>query len=106
MKPLGEFELWFVTGSQEMYGESVLRRVDDDARQVASALVAASSSIGVAAWMHMFSPAKMWNPGLVALRKPLLHLRTQFNREPPLAELDMDFMLRAASAWCAHTSAP
>ena len=42
MKPLGEFELWFVTGSQEMYGESVLRRVDDDVRQVASALEAAS----------------------------------------------------------------
>jgi L-arabinose isomerase len=77
MKPLGEFERWFVTGSQEMSGESVLRRVDDDARQVASALEAASSSIGVAAWMHTFS-----------------------------AELDMDFMLRPASAWCAHTSAP
>ena len=120
-KPLGEFELWFVTGTQEMYGESVLRRVDDHAREVAAALEAAASipvsvrhkgmavtpesirrlcleanaadsCIGVAAWMHTFSPARMWITGLAALRKPLLHLHTQFNRELPWAEIDMDFM--------------
>jgi len=121
MKPLGEFEIWFVTGTQEMYGDTVLRSVDEHAREVAGALDAAATipvsvrhkgmaltpesirsvcleanaadaCVGVVIWAHTFSPAKMWIAGLSALRKPLLHLHTQFNRELPWAEIDMDFM--------------
>ena len=121
MKPLGQFEVWFVTGSQELYGESALRQVDDHAREVAASLdaaaavpvrvvhqppvtssesiyrvcldaTAAANCVGVIAWMHTFSPAKMWIGGLTALRKPLLHLHTQFNRDLPWADIDMDFM--------------
>lgn len=121
MKPLGEFEIWFVTGTQQMYGDAVLRSVDEHAREVAGALDAAATipvsvrhkgmaltpesirsvcleanaadaCVGVVIWAHTFSPAKMWIAGLSALRKPLLHLHTQFNRELPWAEIDMDFM--------------
>jgi L-arabinose isomerase len=121
MKPLGEFEIWFVTGAQDMYGESVLHRVDGHAREVARALEAAAAipvsvrhkgtvttpesirsvcleanaadaCVGVVVWAHTFSPGKMWIAGLSALRKPLLHLHTQFNRELPWAEIDMHFM--------------
>ena len=53
---------------------------------------AADACVGVIAWMHTFSPAKMWIAGLDALQKPLLHLHTQFNRDLPWAEIDMDFM--------------
>ncbi len=121
MKPLGDLEVWFLTGSQEMYGQSVLDRVAEHAREVASSLDAAEAipvrvvhkptltspesilrlcreadaadaCVGVVAWMHTFSPAKMWIAGLAGLRKPLLHLHTQFNQELPWAEIDMDFM--------------
>jgi L-arabinose isomerase len=121
MKPLGEFEAWLITGSQELYGEATLREVQEHARQVGAALDAsplipvrvvpkpvvtdpdgiarllaeaddAPSCIGVIAWMHTFSPARMWIGGLLRLRKPLLHLHTQFNRALPWAEIDMDFM--------------
>jgi L-arabinose isomerase len=111
-------EVWFVTGSQTMYGEETLRQVAEQSRQVAAALdglpvrvvwrpvltdsdsirrlaIEASSRdevIGVIAWMHTFSPAKMWIAGLEALRKPLLHLHTQANVELPWGELDFDFM--------------
>jgi L-arabinose isomerase len=114
-------EVWLVTGSQEMYGQATLRQVEAHAREVAAGLdaqqdipvrvvhkeVATSADsirrvvleanatdacIGVIAWMHTFSPAKMWIAGLNALRKPLLHLHTQFNRELPWSEIDMDFM--------------
>ena len=54
--------------------------------------------MGIVAWMHTFSPAKMWIAGLSALQKPLLHLHTQFNRDLPWAEIDMDFMNLAQSA--------
>jgi L-arabinose isomerase len=120
-KPLGEYEVWFVAGSQDLYGEAVLEQVDADAREIAQALeraagipvrvvhrpalstpeairrlcLEASSAercVGVIAWMHTFSPAKMWIAGLGALQKPLLHLHTQFNRELPWSEIDMDFM--------------
>ncbi len=120
-KPLGELEAWFVTGSQHLYGDEVLSRVDADAREIAASLDAAAAipvrivcrqvvatpeeirgvcleanaaetCVGVIAWMHTFSPAKMWIGGLGALQKPLLHLHTQFNRELPWAEIDMDFM--------------
>jgi L-arabinose isomerase len=121
MKPLGHLEIWLVTGSQEMYGEATLRQVEAHAREVAAGLDAQESvpvrvshklvatspdsirrvaleanasdrCIGVIAWMHTFSPAKMWIAGLSALQKPLLHLHTQFNRDLPWAEIDMDFM--------------
>jgi L-arabinose isomerase len=118
---LGRLEVWLVTGSQEMYGEATLRQVEAHAREVAACLDtqpeipvrvvhkevatspssirrvaldanAADTCIGVIAWMHTFSPAKMWIGGLTALQKPLLHLHTQFNRELPWSEIDMDFM--------------
>ena len=121
MKPLDQFEVWFVTGSQDLYGEKALRQVDDHSREVAASLdaatavparvvhrpvatsaesiyevcleaTAAADCVGVIAWMHTFSPAKMWINGLAALRKPLLHLHTQFNRDLPWADIDMDFM--------------
>jgi len=121
MNALRELEVWLVTGSQEMYGQEALRQVAAHARAVASALDAdpaipvrvvhrevatssgsirrvmleanaAESCLGVIVWMHTFSPAKMWIAGLSALQKPLLHLHTQFNRDLPWAEIDMDFM--------------
>ena len=121
MKALGEREVWLLTGSQEMYGPATLRQVEQHAREIAGSLdaedaipvrvvdkgVATSSGsirrvvleanaadacVGVVAWMHTFSPAKMWIAGLTALQKPLLHLHTQFNRDLPWAEIDMDFM--------------
>ena len=121
MKPLGEFEVWFITGSQELYGEETLRQVALNSRAVAEGLDspeaipvrivarpvvksseeivrtlleanAAESCVGVILWMHTFSPARMWIAGLQALHKPVLHLHTQFNRELPWAEIDMDFM--------------
>src|SRR3954452_4034048 len=114
-------EIWFLTGSQSLYGDDTLRQVEQQSREVAAALhdsdevslpvlwkpvlisaegirqacVDASASptcVGVIAWMHTFSPAKMWIGGLDALRKPLLHLHTQANRTLPWAEIDMDFM--------------
>jgi len=121
LSPLDQLELWLVAGSQDLYGEEPLRRVDEHAREIAAALDgaaaipvrvryrgvsrtpesirelcleanAADACVGVVAWMHTFSPAKMWIAGLTALQKPLLHLHTQFNRELPWTELDMDFM--------------
>ena len=121
MNAVQELEVWLVTGSQEMYGEETLRQVEVHAREVASGLDAeaaipvrvvhrqvatssdsirrvvleanaADSCVGMIAWMHTFSPAKMWIAGLRALQKPLLHLHTQFNRDLPWAEIDMDFM--------------
>jgi len=121
MKALADHEVWFVTGSQHLYGADALRLVEDHARQIAGALdasaaisvrvvpkpvvttsesihelclaaTASPSCVGVIAWMHTFSPARMWIAGLTALQKPLLHLHTQFNRDLPWAEIDMDFM--------------
>jgi L-arabinose isomerase len=111
-------EVWFVTGSQSLYGEETLRQVAEQSRQVAEGLCglpvrtvwkpvltdaesirrlaldanANDAVVGVVAWMHTFSPAKMWIAGLDALRKPLLHLHTQANVELPWAEIDFDFM--------------
>jgi L-arabinose isomerase len=117
LKTLDDIELWFVAGAQELYGEAAVGAVDTHAREIAAALdlpvtvrergVAVSSEsvrrlcleanaddacAGVVVWMHTFSPAKSWIGGLAALRKPLLHLHTQFNRELPWTEIDMDFM--------------
>ncbi|MGC9974523.1 MAG: L-arabinose isomerase [Gaiellaceae bacterium] len=121
MKPLAQFEVWFVTGSVELYGEAALQQVAGQSRQIVEALDAkseipvhvvhkpvvkspesirsvcieanaADACIGVIAWMHTFSPAKMWIAGLNALQKPLLHLHTQFHRDLPWSDIDMDFM--------------
>ena len=118
---LSKFEIWFVTGSQHLYGQETLREVERHSQQICRALDestripvrvvfkpalttpeqirdvmlsanAAPNCIGVMAWMHTFSPAKMWIAGLKLLQKPLLHLHTQFNRELPWSTIDMDFM--------------
>ena len=121
MSALANKQLWFLTGSQHLYGEETLAQVDAQSREVAAGLDAAAAipvpivhrpvlttatdirracieasaderCIGVIAWMHTFSPAKMWITGLASLTKPLLHLHTQFNRSLPWAQIDMDFM--------------
>jgi L-arabinose isomerase len=121
MIDLDRLEVWFVTGSQHLYGDDALQEVAEHAREVAMALDqaeeipvevvckpvvttadavrqiceeanSASGCVGVIAWMHTFSPAKMWIGGLSALRKPLAHLHTQFNRDIPWSSIDMDFM--------------
>jgi len=119
--PLDGKEIWFLTGSQDLYGEDTLAQVAEQSRQVAATLDAAAdvpvrivwkpvlkdrdairraaleanadeSCLGVIVWMHTFSPAKMWILGLDALTKPLLHLHTQANVALPWADIDMDFM--------------
>lgn len=121
MIDLKKLELWFVTGSQDLYGEETLKQVAEHSQTIATSLNSASqipvtvvfkptvksteeiynicseannarNVIGIVAWMHTFSPAKMWINGLKILRKPLLHLHTQFNRDIPWSEIDMDFM--------------
>ncbi|GIF21968.1 L-arabinose isomerase [Actinoplanes tereljensis] len=121
MNPFDGREIWFLTGSQGLYGEDTLAQVAAQSQQVLAQLdgspaipvpivwrpvltdaagiratmIAANADdhcIGVIAWMHTFSPAKMWISGLEALRKPLLHLHTQAHRELPWATIDMDFM--------------
>ncbi len=121
MKPFAPLEIWFVTGSQHLYGRETLRQVEHDSREIASSLdrnsslpapvvfkalvttpdevlklcVEASASdtcMGVITWMHTFSPAKMWIKGLMGLTKPLLHLHTQMSRDIPWGEIDMDYM--------------
>ena len=118
---ISNYELWFVTGSQHLYGAETLKQVNKHSEIIANALnsssyiplkvkfkpvvttpdeileicVAANTSkecIGLITWMHTFSPSKMWISGLNILEKPLLHLHTQFNREIPWSEIDMDFM--------------
>lgn len=113
-------KLYFITGSQDLYGEETLRQVAADGKDVAAyldgkiggvsiewqpivrsgeeaedVLTKASADkecVGVITWMHTFSPAKMWIKGLQRLMKPLLHLHTQYNRELPYKTIDMDFM--------------
>ena len=112
-------EIWFLTGSQSLYGEETLRQVAEQSQRIAQTLspqlpvrlawrpvlttadairracldaTSCDSCVGVMAWMHTFSPAKMWTAGLEALRKPLLHLHTQANVSLPWSEIDMDFM--------------
>ena len=114
-------KLYFIAGSQDLYGEAVLRQVAKDAKDIADflngqlapavgveyaatvrdsdeaedVLVKASADkdcVGVICWMHTFSPAKMWIRGLQALKKPLLHLHTQHNEKLPYDTIDMDFM--------------
>jgi L-arabinose isomerase len=121
-----DFEVWFLTGSQHLYGEETLRQVAEQSRGIADQLSHAQPAgapaipaklvwkpvltdhdairrtileanaddrvIGLVAWMHTFSPAKMWIAGLSALDKPLLHLHTQANVALPWATIDFDFM--------------
>ena len=120
MKNLAPVEIWFVTGSQHLYGEAALKKVAANSRHIVAALNATDLPVklvfkpvlttpdeirqlcldanstakcaGLVLWMHTFSPSKMWIGGLTALRKPFLHLHTQFNRDLPWGEIDMDFM--------------
>jgi len=119
MIDLKQNEVWFVTGSQSLYGPKVLEQVAQHSQEIARALSAAlpvsvvfkpvltgptaihnlcleanstANCIGIITWMHTFSPAKMWIAGLSALQKPFLHLHTQYNRDIPWAEIDMNFM--------------
>ena len=118
---LSQFQVWFITGSQHLYGPEVLKQVDKDSEQIAKALDASEQipchvtfkpvvttpeqihqiclqantsekCVGLILWMHTFSPAKMWIAGLNALQKPFVHLHTQFNRDIPWESIDMDFM--------------
>ena len=120
-KPYQDREIWFLTGSQHLYGEETLRQVAEQSQEVARALDASGDVpapvvwkpvltdadairramidasaddkvLGVITWMHTFSPAKMWIAGLDALRKPLLHLHTQAAADLPWDSIDMDFM--------------
>jgi L-arabinose isomerase len=121
MKLLATPEIWFVCGSQHLYGPGPLQQVATnaqavvdglarskrlplplkfkallvDADQIAKVCVEANADAncaGLVLWMHTFSPSKMWIRGLTALKKPFLHLHTQFNRDLPWATIDMDFM--------------
>src|SRR2546421_5354343 len=114
-------QLWFLTGSQALYGEETLEQVAGQSLRIQQLLAASdglpaeivgkpvlteaasirrvlqeanadADCVGVIAWMHTFSPAKMWISGLDALRKPLLHLHTQINAALPWESIDMDFM--------------
>jgi L-arabinose isomerase len=118
---LDQYEVWFVTGSQHLYGEETLRQVAEHSKEIATALdksdkipvrvvfkpvlttpdsiyqlcLDANSTkncVGIIAWMHTFSPAKMWIRGLKILQKPIAHLHTQYNRDIPWSSIDMDFM--------------
>ena len=121
VKAFENFEVWFVTGAQLLYGGDAVVQVDGHSKEMVEGLnnsgrlpvkvvykgTANSSAevadvmaranndkkcIGVITWMHTFSPAKMWIHGLQMLRKPLLHLHTQYNRQIPYESIDMDFM--------------
>ncbi|HSN60568.1 MAG TPA: hypothetical protein VLR49_06520, partial [Ferruginibacter sp.] len=116
-----KLEIWFITGSQDLYGEAILKEVAQHSAIVSKSLnkeetipakvvfkpvlksteeiynlcMEANSTkqcIGLIVWMHTFSPAKMWIGGLKILQKPLLHLHTQFNRDIPWNDIDMNFM--------------
>lgn len=121
MTDLKTLEVWFITGSQHLYGEEALKQVAEHSQTIATALNQAASipvtiiykpvvttpeeiyaicseantaqnCIGMITWMHTFSPAKTWINGLKILQNPVLHLHTQFNRDIPWNEIDMDFM--------------
>lgn len=121
MIDLKQYEVWFVTGSQHLYGPKTLETVAEHSREIAAALGASShmplkvvfkpvlttpdairglcleanssrNCVGLITWMHTFSPAKMWIAGLSLLNKPFLHLHTQYGREIPWSTIDMDFM--------------
>jgi len=121
MIDLKKYEVWFITGSQHLYGEETLKQVAEHSATIAKAMDSsaeipvkivyksvlttpdqitklcqeansAPDCIGLVAWMHTFSPAKMWINGMKILNKPLVHLHTQFNQDIPWDSIDMDFM--------------
>ena len=121
MTNLKQFEVWFITGSQHLYGPAALKQVAANSQEIAHALGrsrhipvkivfkavvktaddatrlcqeanTAGNCIGIVTWCHTFSPSKMWINGLRQLRKPICHLHTQRNRDIPWATIDMDFM--------------
>ena len=121
MEFLKQLEVWFVVGSQHLYGPETLKQVADHAQIITNQLnekaglplkivlkptgttldeisaIARDANhtqqcVGVMVWMHTFSPAKMWIPALTQLNKPLLQFHTQFNKDLPWGEIDMDFM--------------
>ena len=114
-------KIWFVTGSQHLYGEETLKQVAQNSNAIVKAFNESSlipieivfkpvvitpdsiynlcleanndkACIGLITWMHTFSPAKMWISGIQILQKPIAHLHTQFNRDIPWSDIDMDFM--------------
>ncbi|WP_307770656.1 L-arabinose isomerase [uncultured Treponema sp.] len=118
---LAKYEFWFITGSQDLYGEDTLKQVAKDSKEIVESLNASGAlpcelvwkptlltpdsirstleqanaddkCAGIICWMHTFSPAKMWIAGLSAYKKPLLQLNTQYNEKIPYATMDMDFM--------------
>ena len=118
---LKQIEVWFITGSQHLYGPETLKKVAAHSQEIAKAFNAAPAipvkvvfkpvlttpdavttlcqeannapkCIGLITWCHTFSPSKMWINGLKQLRKPVAHLHTQYNRDIPWAAIDMDFM--------------
>ncbi len=121
MIDLKKYEVWFVTGSQHLYGEETLKQVAEHSQEIVKGLSQSKkiplkivykpllttpesiyqlcleannneNCIGLITWMHTFSPAKMWIGGLKVLQKPFVHLHTQFNRDIPWNKIDMDFM--------------
>jgi L-arabinose isomerase len=119
--PYPDQEIWFLTGSQGLYGDDILHQVAEQSRSISEILggpgkipvrivwkpvltdadairrlcqeaSASDTCVGVIVWMHTFSPAKMWIAGLSALDRPLLHLHTQYNLSLPWPSIDMDFM--------------
>lgn len=127
LENLEGFEVWFVTGSQHLYGDEVLKEVKEDSKKIVKGLNKSDkipykivfksvltnpkaikdffqkansndNCIGIITWMHTFSPAKMWIAGLKALNKPFVHLHTQYNKEIPWSEIDMNFMNTNQSA--------
>ncbi|MGB4177938.1 MAG: L-arabinose isomerase, partial [Halanaerobiales bacterium] len=119
MLNIKDYEVWFVTGSQHLYGAEPLRQIAENSKKITEYLSdrlpvkvvykpvmtdtasikelvleanTNKSCIGLITWMHTFSPAKMWINGLKLLQKPMAHLHTQFNRDIPWSEIDMDFM--------------
>ena len=121
MVNINNYEVWFITGSQHLYGEGPLNQVAEHAQAITKGLNEASNipvkvvykpvmtnadaikrlcmaanesdhCVGMIMWMHTFSPAKIWMAGLQILKKPYVHLHTQYNRDIPWSEIDMDFM--------------
>jgi L-arabinose isomerase len=121
MIDFANLEVWFVTGSQHLYGPETLKKVAEHAETIARGLSKSSqvpvkvvckpvmtgsesilqlcldannsrNCIGLITWMHTFSPSRMWIAGLRSLTKPLVHLHTQFNEQLPWSTIDMDFM--------------
>ncbi|BCY19567.1 L-arabinose isomerase (plasmid) [Leptolinea sp. HRD-7] len=121
MIDLKKYDVWFVTGSQHLYGPEVLDQIAAHSKEIAAALEASTAipvhivykpvmttveditrlcleanaddkCVGIITWMHTFSPAKKWANGLKLLQKPMAHLHTQYYREIPWSEIDMDYM--------------